>query len=114
VAGGNGWGTSASKAMHCCVFCWVEAAQAAARCNQDWRQRYWHLAMRREKSIAKVALGRQLAVWLYWMWRNGCVYSQSVGVRFARGTAGYRTWCEVKRRALDWASRSLVRESSNK
>jgi hypothetical protein len=22
VAGGNGWGTSASKAMHCCVFCW--------------------------------------------------------------------------------------------
>ena len=56
----------------------VEAAQAAARCNQDWRQKYWHLAMRREKSIAKVALGRQLAVRLYWMWRNGCGYAQSL------------------------------------
>jgi hypothetical protein len=31
--------------------------------------------MRREKSIAKVALGRQLAVRLYWMWRNGCEYA---------------------------------------
>jgi transposase len=31
-------------------FLLVEAAQAAARCNQQWRQRYWHLAMRREKS----------------------------------------------------------------
>ncbi len=59
-------------------FLLVEAAQAAARCNQDWRQKYWHLAMRREKSIAKVALGRQLAVRLYWMWRNGCGYAQSL------------------------------------
>jgi transposase len=59
-------------------FLLVEAAQAAARCNQDWRQRYWHLAMRREKSIAKVALGRQMAVRLYWMWRNGWDYSQLV------------------------------------
>jgi transposase len=59
-------------------FLLVEAAQAAARCNQDWRQKYWHLAMRREKSIAKVALGRQLAVRLYWMWRTGCAYSQSL------------------------------------
>ena len=59
-------------------FLLVEAAQAATRCNQDWRQRYWHLAMRREKSIAKVALGRQMAVRLYWMWRNGCAYLQSL------------------------------------
>ena len=59
-------------------FLLVEAAQAAARCNQDWREKYWHLAMRREKSIAKVALGRQLAVRLYWMWRNGCGYAQSL------------------------------------
>jgi transposase len=59
-------------------FLLVEAAQAAARCNRDWRQKYWHLAMRREKSIAKVALGRQLAVRLYWIWRNGCAYSQSL------------------------------------
>jgi hypothetical protein len=29
-----------------------------------------HLTMRREKSIAKVAMARKLAVRLYWMWRN--------------------------------------------
>ena len=59
-------------------FLLVEAAQAAARCDPDWRRRYLHLAMRREKSIAKVAMGRRLAVRLYWMWRNGWEYSQSV------------------------------------
>jgi transposase len=59
-------------------FLLVEAAQAATRCNQQWRQRYWHLAMRREKSIAEVALGRRMAVRLYWMWRNGWDYAQLV------------------------------------
>jgi transposase len=57
-------------------FLLVEAAQAAVRCDQDWRRRYLHLAMRREKNIAKVAMGRRLAIRLYWMWRNGCEYSQ--------------------------------------
>ena len=52
-------------------FLLVEAAQAAARCNPDWRRRYLHLMMRREKRIAKVAMARKLAVRLYWMWRNG-------------------------------------------
>jgi transposase len=56
-------------------FLLVEAAQAAARCNPQWRRRYIHLAMRRHKSIAKVAMGRKLGVRLYWMWRNGCEYS---------------------------------------
>jgi transposase len=59
-------------------FLLVEAAQAAARTHPDWRRRYMHLAMRRHKSIAKVAMGRRLAVRLYWMWRNGCDYSQSL------------------------------------
>jgi transposase len=59
-------------------FLLVEAAQAAARVNQEWRRRYIHLAMRRHKSIAKVALGRKLAVRLYWMWRNGCEYSPAL------------------------------------
>jgi transposase len=58
-------------------FLLVEAAQAAARCNPDWRRRYMHLAMRRHRSIAKVAMGRRMAIQLYWMWRNGCEYSQS-------------------------------------
>src|ERR1700737_824976 len=41
-------------------FLLVEAAQAAARSNPDWRRRYMHLAMRRHKSIAKGARGGRL------------------------------------------------------
>jgi transposase len=59
-------------------FLLVEAAQAAARIHPEWRRRYIHLAMRRHKNIARVAMGRRLAVCLYWMWRNGCEYSQSL------------------------------------
>ena len=55
-----------------------EAAQAAARCDADWRRRYMHLAMRRQRNIAKVAMARRLAVRLYWMWRNDWQYSQWV------------------------------------
>jgi len=55
----------------------VEAAQAASRFNPHWRRRYTHLAMRRHRSIAKVAMGRRLGIRLYWMWRNGCDYSPS-------------------------------------
>jgi transposase len=55
-----------------------EAAQAAARCDADWRRRYVHLAMRRQRNIAKVAMARRLAVRLYWMWRNDWEYSQWV------------------------------------
>ena len=55
----------------------VEAAQAAARYNPHWRRRYIRLAIRRHRSIAKVAMGRRMAIRLYWMWRNGCEYSPS-------------------------------------
>ena len=57
-------------------FLLVEAAQAAARCDADWRRRYMHLAMRRQRNIAKVAMARRLGVRLYWMWRNGWEYVQ--------------------------------------
>jgi transposase len=55
----------------------VEAAQAATRFNPHWRRRYLHLAMRRHRSIAKVAMGRRMGIRLYWMWRNGSEYSPS-------------------------------------
>jgi transposase len=53
-----------------------EAAQAAARCDAGWRRRYAHLALRRQRNIAKVAMARRLAVRLYWMWRKGWEYSE--------------------------------------
>lgn len=48
----------------------VEAAQSAARFNAEWRSKFLHLAMRRDRRIAKVAMARKLAVNLYWMWRK--------------------------------------------
>jgi transposase len=71
-------------------FLLVEAAQAAARIHPDWRRRYIHLAMRRHKSIAKVAMGRRLAVRLYWMWRNSCEYSPSLEFGSYAGQLGIR------------------------
>jgi len=59
-------------------FLLVEAAQVAVRFDPDWRRRYLHLAMRRDRRIAKVAMGRKLAVRLFWMWRKGWDYSQFV------------------------------------
>src|SRR5580704_7435975 len=59
-------------------FLLVEAAQAAARIHPEWRRRYLRLAVRRHQSIAKVAMGRKLAIRLYWMWRNGSDYSRSL------------------------------------
>jgi transposase len=88
-------------------FLLVEAAQAAARNNSGWRHRYIHLAMRRHKSICQSSDGAQargplvldVAKWLR-------VFAVD-GVRFVRGTARYRTWCELEHRPLGWASHSL-------
>jgi len=68
-------GHSSKQGSSLLRFLLVEAAQAAARIHPGWRRRYIHLAMRRQ-SIAKVAMGRRLAIRLYWMWRNGCEYAQ--------------------------------------
>jgi len=51
-------------------FLLVEAAQATVRADAEWRRQYLHLAMRRQRQIAKVAMARKLAVRLLWMWRN--------------------------------------------
>lgn len=51
-------------------FLLVEAAQAAVRCDPQWRRRFVHLAMRRQRNIAIAAMARRLAVSLYWLWRK--------------------------------------------
>jgi len=48
----------------------VEAAQSAVRCDPEWRRRFVHLAMRRQRNIAIAAMARKLAVSLYWLWRQ--------------------------------------------
>jgi transposase len=53
-----------------------QAAQSAARCDEQWRHQYAHLTMRRNRAIAKVAMARKLAVRLFWMWRRQWDYQQ--------------------------------------
>jgi len=57
-------------------FLLVEAAQVTVRSDPEWRSRFFHLAMRRGRKIARVAMARKLAVRLYWMWRKGWDYEQ--------------------------------------
>jgi transposase len=57
-------------------FLLVEAAQVTVRSQAQWRGKFFHLAMRRGRKIAKVAMAQKLAVHLYWMWRQGWDYGQ--------------------------------------
>jgi transposase len=57
-------------------FLLVEAAQVSARSIPEWRNKYFHLAMRRGRKIAKVAMARRLAVQMFWMMRKGWDYEQ--------------------------------------
>ena len=57
-------------------FLLVEAAQVTVRSVPEWRSKYFHLAMRRGRKIAKVAMARKLAVRLYWMMRQRWDYEQ--------------------------------------
>ena len=57
-------------------FLLVEAAQVTVRSIPEWRSKYFHLAMRRGRKIAKVAMARRLAVQMYWMMRKGWDYEQ--------------------------------------
>src|SRR5712664_3014500 len=57
-------------------FLLVEAAQVTVRSDPEWRSKYFHLALRRGRKIAKVAMARRLAVRMYWMLRKGWDYEQ--------------------------------------
>src|SRR5215831_9300888 len=51
-------------------FLLVEAAQTAARYDEELRRDYQRLKFRRGNAVAKVAMARKLAVRLYWMLRK--------------------------------------------
>jgi transposase len=71
-------------------FLLVEAAQVTVRSQPEWRSKFFHLAMRRGRKIAKVAMARKLAVHLYWMWRQGCDYDPSQKFGSHAGKPGNR------------------------
>jgi transposase len=71
-------------------FLLVEAAQVTVRSLPEWRSKYFHLAMRRGRKIAKVAMARRLAIGLYWMWRKGWDYEQVKKFGSHAGQPGYR------------------------
>jgi len=56
----------------------TEAAHTAVRFDADWRRQYVRLAMKKNRSIAAVAIARKLAVRLWWMWKLGLDYGQMV------------------------------------
>jgi transposase len=71
-------------------FLLVEAAQVTVRGQPQWRSKFFHLAMRRGRKIAKVAMARKLAVHLYWMWRQGWDYGQFEKLGSHAGEPGNR------------------------
>ena len=71
-------------------FLLVEAAQVTVRSDPEWRSKYFHLAMRRGRKIAKVARARRLAVGLYWMMRRGWDYRQLIKFGSHAGQPGNR------------------------
>ena len=52
----------------------VEAAHIAAEKEPELKRCYRRLAMKKNRSIAAVAVARKLAVRLWWMWRRGWDY----------------------------------------
>ena len=70
------WATSVEQGNALLRFLLGQAAQSVARSDEPWRHQYAHIAMRRNKAVAKVAMARKLAVRLFWMWRRGWNYQQ--------------------------------------
>ncbi len=56
----------------------VEAAQVAVRRDAVWGRQFRRLAVRKNRSIAIVAVARKLAVRLWWMWKLGLDYGQMI------------------------------------
>ena len=71
-------------------FLLVDAAQVTVRSLPEWRSKYCHLALRRGRKIAKVAMARKLAVRLYWMMRKEWDYEQLSKFGSYAGKTGHR------------------------
>src|SRR5450759_3031331 len=71
-------------------FLLVEAEQVTVRSLPEWRSKYVHLAMRRGRKIAKVAMARKLAIRMYWMLRKGWDYGQLTKFGSHAGKPGNR------------------------
>jgi transposase len=71
-------------------FLLVEAAQVTVRSDPQWRGQFFHLALRRGRKIAKVAMARKLAVDLYWMWRRRWDYNEMQQLGSHAGEPGNR------------------------
>jgi hypothetical protein len=69
------WATSANRATCCYGSCWWKRRRSRCAASPR-RSKFFHVAMRRGRKIAKVAMARRLAVHLYWMWRQGRDYGQ--------------------------------------
>jgi len=94
-------------------FLLVEAAQVTVRSDPEWRSRYFHLAMRRGRKIAKVAMARRLAIRLYWMWRKGWDYEQLTKFGSHAGQPGNRVGVPLNTELTIGHPAPLMRGSSN-
>ncbi len=54
----------------------VEAARVAIRYLPEWKRKYLRLSVKKNRSIAIIAIARRLAVQLWWMWKLGRKYGQ--------------------------------------
>jgi transposase len=66
----------------------VEAAHSAAQREPDLGRCYRRLAMKKNRSIAAVAVARKLAVRLWWMWTRGLDYGEFRKLRESGSHAG--------------------------
>lgn len=54
----------------------VEAAHIAVRYDAPWKRKFLRLSMKKNRLLATVAVARNLAVRLWWMWKLGLDYGQ--------------------------------------
>ena len=87
-------------------FLLVEAAQVTVRTIPEWRSKFFHLAMRRGRKIAKVAMARKLAVRLFWMMRREWNYAQVQKFGSHAGQPENRHGVQENTELLTGASRS--------